>query len=206
MFKNTYLYTLATSLLAVMLFASCSENEQESDEYANWQVRNTEYFKKIYDMATTTNDASWKVIPKWSLQGEVASLPEEHIVVHILQQDEDPVYPSPLFTDSAYVNYRGRIIPTEHNLEGKVFDQTYKTENYIPELARPKLLCVGGTIDGFTTALMNMHIGDRWEVYIPYQLGYGTVESGSVPAFSTLIFEMSLMAYYRPGSPVPSWK
>jgi FKBP-type peptidyl-prolyl cis-trans isomerase FklB len=88
-----------------------------------------------------------------------------------------------------------------------VFDQTYKSTDYVPALAQPKLIGVGeGTIDGITTALMNMHIGDRWRVYIPQELGYRTTDNGSIPAFSTLIFDLSLMAYYRAGANIPEWK
>jgi len=39
-----------------------------------------------------------------------------------------------------------------------------------------------------------MHIGDRWIIYIPYTLGYGSRASGPIPAFSTLIFEVELLS------------
>jgi FKBP-type peptidyl-prolyl cis-trans isomerase FklB len=51
-------------------------------------------------------------------------------------------------------------------------------------------------VSGFTTALLNMHPGDYWRVTIPYQLGYGATASGSVPAYSTLIFEIKLVEFW----------
>ena len=42
------------------------------------------------------------------------------------------------------------------------------------------------------TATMEMCVGDRWEVYVPYQLGYGVEGSGSIPGYSTLIFDWYL--------------
>ena len=48
--------------------------------------------------------------------------------------------------------------------------------------------------EGFQIALLNMHIGDRWVVYIPYELGYGKRTSGPIPAFSTLVFEIELIS------------
>ena len=70
----------------------------------------------------------------------------------------------------------------------------------------PAKLPVSNIIDGFSTALQHMHIGDRWEVYIPQQLGYGSKDDSAVPAYSTLRFDITLMAYYRAGQVVPAWK
>lgn len=37
------------------------------------------------------------------------------------------------------------------------------------------------------------HVGDRWMIYIPYTLGYGTRTSGPIPGYSTLLFEVELL-------------
>ena len=55
---------------------------------------------------------------------------------------------------------------------------------------------VSNVVDGFATALMHMHPGDHWMVYIPYQLGYGTTGNGSIPAYSMLRFEIALDSYH----------
>jgi hypothetical protein len=49
-------------------------------------------------------------------------------------------------------------------------------------------------IEGWNLVVENMHAGDKWRVYIPYNLGYGTSAntSGSIPAYSTLIFDIKL--------------
>ena len=51
---------------------------------------------------------------------------------------------------------------------------------------------LNGTVRGFGIALMNMVVGDKWKVCIPYDLGYGRSES-SIKAFSTLFFEIQLL-------------
>ena len=76
-------------------------------------------------------------------------------------------------------HYRGSLIT------GKVFDDSW--QRGIPEAFR-----VNELITGFQTALLAMHKGDHWRVYIPYQAGYGTKRDGTIPAFSTLIFEIDL--------------
>ena len=48
-------------------------------------------------------------------------------------------------------------------------------------------------------------LGDRWEVYIPHQLGYGEEANGAIPAYSTLVFDIGLVGIYRYGSSAPSW-
>jgi len=52
----------------------------------------------------------------------------------------------------------------------------------------------GGIIDGFSTALQHMDVGDKWEVWIPWQLGYGSSASGTIPAYTTLVFEIELVS------------
>ena len=69
---------------------------------------------------------------------------------------------------------------------GKEFDNSYSRN--CPEAFR---LC--DVIDGWQLALQQMHTGDKWIIYIPYHLGYGSRTSGPIPAFSTLIFEVELL-------------
>ena len=38
-----------------------------------------------------------------------------------------------------------------------------------------------------------MPAGSRWEVVIPYNLGYGSCPAGAIKAFSTLIFDITLL-------------
>ena len=49
-------------------------------------------------------------------------------------------------------------------------------------------------IKGWTEALTMMPVGSKWELYIPYDLAYGSRETGSqIKPFSTLIFEVELL-------------
>lgn len=77
-------------------------------------------------------------------------------------------------------HYRGSLI------DGKVFDSSF--ERSCPEAFRCRDL-----IPGFTAALLQMHEGDRWEVYIPFDQGYGTRSIPGIPGCSTLIFEVQLI-------------
>jgi FKBP-type peptidyl-prolyl cis-trans isomerase len=39
-----------------------------------------------------------------------------------------------------------------------------------------------------------MHAGDKWEIYIPAEMGYGKRSSGPISGGSTLIFEVELLS------------
>ncbi len=53
---------------------------------------------------------------------------------------------------------------------------------------------VGQVIRGWDEALSLMHVGDRWEVTIPPELGYGQRGAGGViPPDATLIFDVELL-------------
>ena len=48
-------------------------------------------------------------------------------------------------------------------------------------------------IPGWIIALQQMHVGDKWEVYIPADQGYGKSSQPGIPGGSTLIFEIELL-------------
>ena len=51
-----------------------------------------------------------------------------------------------------------------------------------------------GLIEGWTIALQQMSVGDKWELYIPADRGYGRFSQPGIPGGSTLIFEVELLA------------
>ncbi len=48
-------------------------------------------------------------------------------------------------------------------------------------------------IPGWIIALQKMHVGDKWEIYIPAEQGYGKFNQPGIPGGSTLIFEIELL-------------
>lgn len=80
------------------------------------------------------------------------------------------------------VHYTGKTI------NGKIFDSS---RNGTPLAIR---LC--DLIEGWVIAMQQMCIGDRWEVYIPSEMGYGKFSQPGIPGGSTLIFEIELLSIY----------
>ena len=83
---------------------------------------------------------------------------------------------------------RGSVIVahyTGRTINGKKFDSS---RGGAPLAARLREL-----IPGWSIALTQMHVGDKWEVYIPAEMGYGRFSQPGIPGGSTLIFEIELL-------------
>jgi peptidylprolyl isomerase/FKBP-type peptidyl-prolyl cis-trans isomerase FklB len=52
---------------------------------------------------------------------------------------------------------------------------------------------LSSVVRGFSFALQNMVVGDKWEIWIPWHLGYGNSTYATIPAYSTLIFKVKLL-------------
>ncbi len=200
--------------LAAGLFAlsACSEDDGEEDEYTDWQARNTAFFASKYQQAQAAiaaGDTSWKVLHNWSYNDSVRTEPESYVVAKVIEQGPGTI--APLYTDSVYVNYRGYLIrsntvaSTDDDELGTVFDQSFSGD-YNALTALPVMFQPATLVDGFTTALLQMHQGDRWKIYIPYQLGYGSTAQSSIPAYSTLVFDVTLVAIYHPDDDIPPYR
>ena len=104
-----------------------------------------------------------------------------------LEVDEvckEPIY----YTSKVECYYKGSFI------NGEVFDDRSF------EAGEPAVMEVYKMTDGFATALQNMHPGDKWEIWVPSQLGYGEAgyknpNTGAVVVkpCTTMIFEMEVV-------------
>ena len=203
-----------------VLFASCSDDNEEPDEYENWEVRNDAYFNHIRQLAQDSirqaknahgdrwrDYSNWMAFLSYSLDSTIVNESTDSIYVQVLKRGSGPG--CPLSSDSCRIFYRGRLIPSESYPEGYVFahsgqsskfEEIFNANTSVPTIMRPST-----AVKGFGTAMQNMHVGDRWRVYIPAELAYGSTSTSAIPAHSTLIFELELLAYYRKGTGVPSW-
>jgi FKBP-type peptidyl-prolyl cis-trans isomerase len=87
---------------------------------------------------------------------------------------------SPKINNEVECNYEGRFI------NGDIFDSSYKRG----ESAK---FAVDRVIKGWTEALMLMHEGEKWQLYIPHYLAYGTRGYSSIGPCQTLIFDIELV-------------
>jgi len=78
------------------------------------------------------------------------------------------------------VYYKGMLI------NGNVFDDN--TAQGYPDAFRLADLIVGWQI-----ALTQMCMGDKWRIFVPAEVGYGSMNMIDIPNDSTLIFEIELV-------------
>ena len=91
------------------------------------------------------------------------------------------VGPSPKATDKVTTHYRGTLI------DGTEFDSSFSRNE-------PTTFPVNGVIPGWVEALQLMHVGDKWQLFIPSDLAYGARAVGQqIKPNSTLIFEIELL-------------
>ncbi len=89
--------------------------------------------------------------------------------------------PSPKATDTVQVHYEGTLI------DGKVFDSSLRS-------GQPASFRVDGVIPGWTEALQLMHVGDKWRIFVPSELAYGTRGAGdAIGPHAVLIFDVELL-------------
>lgn len=198
-------------LAGIMIgFAACSETNNDETEYKDWQNTNSAYFLNIYnsaieDISQNGANSQWDTIRCWSLNDTVAKLkPTDYIVVHKIHNGTGSG--CPLYTDSVMVYNLGKLLPSTSYPKGYVIEKSWDGDfdDFNADTALPKSWGVSNLIDGYTTALMRMHIGDRWQVYVPWTLGYGTAAYNSIPGYSVLLWDITLLGYYRPGADQPT--
>ena len=87
----------------------------------------------------------------------------------------------PAATDKVKVHYHGTLV------DGTVFDSSV-------ERGEPTEFRLDQVIKGWTEGLQLMPVGSKFRFVIPQELGYGSRNSGSIPPYSTLIFEVELLS------------
>jgi len=88
----------------------------------------------------------------------------------------------PKADNKVLVHYSGRLI------DGTQFDSSRKR-------GKPASFQVNQVIKGWTEALQLMSRGDRWQIFIPSELGYGEKGAGTtIPPNSTLIFDVEILS------------
>merc|ERR1740138_111904 len=82
---------------------------------------------------------------------------------------------------SCSCHYSGKLI------DGTTFDSSY-------DRGSPTSFAPNQVIKGWTEAMQLMVEGDKWEMYIPSELGYGNSDRGpKIKAGDVLIFRMELL-------------
>lgn len=190
----------------IFLLGSCSESDNTVEEFPDWKNTNVNYWDKLYaetQAKVTAGDASWKAFKSYSIEDSLQSPNTDYIIVNVLTAGKDSG--CPIYSDSVRVRYTGQLLPSTSYPQGYVFDTTNKN-GATDATAGVVDMKISDLTAGFATALQRMHIGDQWDVYIPWTLAYGESGSSSIPGYSVLKFKIQLLAYARAGASLPPFK
>lgn len=88
----------------------------------------------------------------------------------------------PKLTDTVTVHYNGTLTC------GTIFDSSI-------ERGEPATFAVEKVIFGWTEALQLMQVGEKFQLFIPQDIGYGKRGMGSdIPPYATLVFDVELLS------------
>lgn len=193
-------------LLLAGAFISCEEVE-EVGKYDNWRERNEAFVDSLKSVAgnnyvATAEAADAMEIGKlYAIQNLNAGTTEgaQYIYCKKLVANAEGVRP---LGGSGYDNevstyYYGTLI------NGEKFDGNFTGYSAVDKISfpltkeptdfdSPTTFGTTEVITGWTWALYYMRSGERWMVYIPQESAYGTSDSGTIPGYSTLTFDMIL--------------
>lgn len=205
---NKSLAFLFVAVTFVLSFSSCLNTDNPYDEYNTWFVQNETYFNskvKAYQdsAALFPNDFVVDSIPV-NRGGGV-------ILYKYIKHGEG--------VDTAFYNSKVKTYYTGKRLKDGsdayadmiTFDTTFKitsqpgsnpavplTYDEMKLYNSPATFEVNKVIKGWTYLLQQMVVGDRVRVTIPWYLAYGANASGSIPPFSTLMFDVELVEIINP--------
>lgn len=156
--------------------------KQDAAESLFKTLQQTNKEAKIEKLWGPNRDAGKKFLAENAKKEGVVTLPSG-LQYKVLVKGEGEI---PQVSEKVFVNYEGRLV------DGTVFDASSKHGSK-PSEFRPNQV-----IKGWTEALTMMPVGSKWQLYVPYELGYGEQEAGTIKPFSTLIFDVELVGIDKP--------
>eukprot|EP00451_Oxyrrhis_marina_P009647 CAMPEP_0204320668 /NCGR_PEP_ID=MMETSP0469-20131031/7758_1 /ASSEMBLY_ACC=CAM_ASM_000384 /TAXON_ID=2969 /ORGANISM="Oxyrrhis marina" /LENGTH=222 /DNA_ID=CAMNT_0051301933 /DNA_START=37 /DNA_END=705 /DNA_ORIENTATION=- len=128
--------------------------------------------------ALATNEAGQKYLAEKEGEEGVIKL-KSGLMYKVLKKGDGKFHPT---VDSpCECHYQGTLI------DGTEFDSSYKR-------GQPTTFAPNQVIKGWTEAMQLMVEGDKWEMYIPSELGYGEGGSGDkIKPGDALVFQMEIL-------------
>lgn len=152
--------------------------EGTSMSVADSQATLQEYFTKLQEEQSTAFKAEGEAFLAENAKKEGVVTLASGLQYKVIKAGNGK---SPKASDSVECHYEGRLI------DGTKFDSSY-------DRGETATFGVTQVIAGWVEALQLMKEGDKWQLYIPYNLAYGERGAGAqIPPFATLVFDVELV-------------
>lgn len=172
---------LLSLVTAGCFLQSCGDDDDDIKVLKDWRDANNEWLAEMQGLKNPDGTPYYKVVvPRWD--------PSSFVLMHYFnERTSDPLALTPLYTSTVDVRYHLSLY------NGVACDSSSTLTEYGPGIYRAQLT---NLVDGWAAAVCDMNVGDTAEVIIPYKLGYGSVSTGSIPAYSNLKFNIRLADIY----------
>ncbi|GHS86644.1 hypothetical protein FACS1894201_07600 [Bacteroidia bacterium] len=169
--KYVYYTLKAHSFYSEEVFMTMKETEKQVKESAEAQILNT-YVQEQHITVQPNDDGVYVVIHKRGTGAKITD--KQRVSIH----------------------YTGKL------LDGTIFDTSLEdiakaSDLYNAERDYTPLEFVAGSsqvIRGMDNAILNMRVGTKATLIIPSAVGYGQQAVGNIPSFSTLVFDIEIVA------------
>ena len=143
--------------------------------------------------AMASNDFGKKFLEKKKQEADVVALPSG-LMYKVIREGDGEAHP--LKDTQCSCHYEGRTAQEySKSPKGKKFDSSY-------DRGDPTSFAPSGVIAGWTEAMQLMVEGDKWEMYIPSELGYGDGgQGGDIGPGDVLVFTMEILKIEGPSRP-----
>lgn len=159
---------------AGLWLTSCFDDDNAGDQYKEWKEQNEAYLTQA---EAKTDEAGrpyyQKIVPTWA--------PETYVLIH-WHNDRSLTAGnlSPMDNSTTQITYE------LFNVDGELLSNSFASTDSI-YTSKPS-----NNIIGVWSALTHMNVGDSVTLVIPSQAGYGEVSYGTIPPYSTLVYNIKL--------------
>lgn len=166
---------MAGGVMLAACAVSCNGDLPENDA-AEWNTRNLAFVEQQEALTEDGRPVYTRIAPDWAPKAYVLMKwhNDRSLTASNLQ---------PLDNSTCYVKY------ALENIDGETLQTSYDMHTYGDSIYRCRPC---DNIVGFWVALRQMHVGDSVTVVIPAVSGYGSASTGSVRAYSTLVYHLKL--------------
>lgn len=172
---------LPLALAAAMLpLSACLKNDEV--DYTDWEAANTRYVAEHEAMTVDGQPVYTKLVPSWA--------PAAFTLVK-WENDRSKTANNLKPMDNSLVRVQYALDDINGN---RIADSYSATASYGDSIYQTRPL---DNILGFWHTLTEMREGDEVTCIIPANAGYGNVQNGVIPPYSTLVYRIKLVSIPR---------